>query len=191
MNLIVNKMSTFDEFLCRVTRAGVPHSLPMDSAISTVVLQNVDPSNICQAFWLLESLQVSYTYVLNGYTVNRSFTASTTKLPKDRIIAPAIIYHNDTDYETYTDYHIFLDFSKVYYDANDNDIFGLKLELEEADAYDSMNIGFYQQDGMLSTTCQTTFLGKNLTLYLNYNPDWISSASISNFSLTPTYFELD
>lgn len=182
-------MSKFDEFLCRVTSAGVPHSLPTDREIGTVVLQNVEPTNICKAFWLLESLHVYYAYVLNGYTVNRSFSASTTKKPKDRLIAPAVIYHNETDYATYTDYHVFLDFSKVYYDASEPNIFGLKLELEEADAYDSMNISFYKQEGMLAESCQTTFLDKNLTLYLNYNPNFISSASISNFSLTPTYFE--
>ena len=184
-------MRIFEKFLCRVTSAGVPHYLPMNSAISTVILQDVDPANICKVFWLLKSLQMSYTYTLNNFTANRSFTASTTKPPQKRIIAPAIIYHNDSDHNTCTDYHGFLDFSKIYYDASSNDVFGLRLVLEEADAHSYMKIRFYPYPGMLSTTSQTTFLDKSITLYLNYDPTMISYASIGNFSLTPTYFELN
>lgn len=160
-----------------------------NSDIAAASLQNVPASYICYSYWYIQSLTVSYTYVLNSYEVNREIIATTTKLPKDRWDSSAIIYYNDTDPVTATDYHIFYDLTKVYYDQVNQGIYGMRLEIEEADAYGSLAIGFTPVPGKGHISATTEFLKSPVTLYLSYDTELVTSASFSDLSITMTPWE--
>ena len=79
-----------DNFLCRVSFADVPHTLEHINHISDTNLYPISPE-------LLSSLNIEYSYSINGVNVNRSFFVSSGIIPKNRLISPAVFYKNEYD----------------------------------------------------------------------------------------------
>ncbi|MDR2737372.1 MAG: hypothetical protein LBB18_00305 [Puniceicoccales bacterium] len=178
------------DFLTRVSFAGVPHTLPHDSDISQATLFPITPSLACKLYWMLSSLTADYTYSINGVHVSRSFSASTTVVPKNRMIAPAMIYETAYDTQIQTSYLMKMSLDKVYFNGNNNSEIGFNLRIEESDNYDIMKLCLYPAPEMNNISLNFTFMDQPLSAYLNFNPSLVTSATLTNFSLTPQFFEI-
>ncbi|MDR2629035.1 MAG: hypothetical protein LBC30_03550 [Puniceicoccales bacterium] len=176
-----------DEFLTRVSFAGVPHTLPHSSDISQATLYPMTPYDVCKAYWTLLSLTVSYAYAINGVQIYRNFSATSSVTPKNRLIAPAIFEATDFDSQTQTSYVVALKLDKVYFDIDDNSKIGLKLIFEEADSSNLINLCLRQISGMNNIGREFTFLNKTLGVYLNYQSPPVTSVSFSNFAMVPEF----
>ncbi|MDR2779141.1 MAG: hypothetical protein LBB16_02540 [Puniceicoccales bacterium] len=177
-----------DEFLTRVSFAGVPHTLAHDSDISKATLYPMTPEDVCKVYWTLFSLTVSYVYSINGVQISRDFsTTSSAIIPKDRLIAPAIFEGTDFDSQTQTSYTMALKLDTVYFNMDDNAKVGLKLIFEEADSANFINLCLRPIAGMNSVAKEFTFLNTTFVAYLNYQFPPVVSASLSKFTMIPEF----
>ncbi|MDR0742325.1 MAG: hypothetical protein LBE98_02575 [Puniceicoccales bacterium] len=176
-----------DEFLTRVSFAGVPHTLPHSSDTSQTTLYPMAPNDVCKAYWTLSSLAVSYVYSINGVQVYRNFSATSSVIPKNRLIAPATFETTDFDSQTQTSYIMALKLDEVYFDTDDNSKVGLKLIFEEADSFNLINLCLRPISGMNNIAREFTFLNKTLGVYLNYQSPSVTSASFSSFAMVPEF----
>ncbi|MDR1414140.1 MAG: hypothetical protein LBI56_04395 [Puniceicoccales bacterium] len=179
-----------NKFLARVSFAGVPHTLPHSSDTSQATLFPMGAEAVCQLYWLLSSLNLVYSYSVNGTQVSRNFSATSSIIPKNRLIAPATFYATAYDSSRQTSYAIDLQLGTVYFDANNKSKVGLKLVIEEADSFGLIKLCLQPISGMSRVFRAFTFLGKELTIYLNYSSAQVTSASLINFSLTPNFFSI-
>jgi hypothetical protein len=144
----------------------------------------------CKLYWTLSSLTANYAYSINGVQVSRSFSASTTIVPKNRLIAPATIYETAYDSQSQTSYLLELSLDKIYFNVDDNSEVGFNLMVEESDNYGIMNLCLRQVSGMGNVSQQFTFMGQSLSAYLNFNQSLVTSAVLTSFSLTPQFFAI-
>ena len=179
-----------NEFLTRVSFAGVPHALPHDGDTSQATLYPITAQDACQLYWLLSSLDVSYTYAVNGNQISRNFSATSTAVPKSRLISPATFYKTTYDSATQTSYVVDLQLGKVYFAGDDNSKIGFRLIVEETDSFNLINLCLNQISGMANVSRTFTFMGKTLTMYLNYNSASISTAALASFSMAPQFFTI-
>jgi hypothetical protein len=175
-------------FLTRVSFAGVPHTLPHSDDTSLATLYPISPELACKLYWLLSSLSVSYAYSINGVQVSRSFSASTTMIPKNRMITPAMIYETAYDPQFQTSYLLEMYPDRVYFNGEDNSKVGFNLRVEEADNLGIMKLSLRPEANMDSVSLPFTFMEQTFPAYLNYNTSLVNSASLTNFSLTPQFF---
>ncbi|MDR1173672.1 MAG: hypothetical protein LBK24_02670 [Puniceicoccales bacterium] len=176
-----------DEFLTRVSFAGVPHTLPHSSDTSQATLYPMTAHDVCKAYWTLSSLTVSYVYSINGVQIYRDFSATSSVTPKNRLIAPATLETTDFDSQTQTSYVMALKLDEVYFDTDDNSKIGLKLIFEEADSFNLINLCLRPIPGMDNIAREFTFLNKTLGVYLNYQSPPVTSASFSTFAMVPEF----
>ncbi|MDR1528252.1 MAG: hypothetical protein LBS22_01545 [Puniceicoccales bacterium] len=176
-----------DEFLTRVSFAGVPHTLPHSSNISQVTLYPMTPHDVCKVYWTLSSLAVSYVYSINGVSVYRNFSATSSVTPKNRLIAPATFETTDFDSQTQTSYAMALKLDGVYFSTDDNSKIGLKLIFEEVDSFNLINLCLWPIPGMDNIAREFTFLNKSFSVYLNYQSPSVTSASFSSFAMVPEF----
>jgi hypothetical protein len=176
-----------DNFLCRVSFAGVPHTLEHINRISDANLYPISPEKLCQMYWLLSSLNIEYSYSINGVNVNRSFSVSSGIIPKNRLISPAVFYKSEYDPLFQTSYSANLDFLKIYFNANNLRNLGLSFSLSEADSFGLFWLGLEQKHGMSVVSRNFSFAGNSMTAYLCYSPSLVSTASFHNISITEQY----
>jgi hypothetical protein len=176
-----------DEFLTRVSFAGVPHTLPHDSDTSQATLYPMTPSEVCKVYWMLSSLTASYVYSINGVQISRNFSATSPVAPKNRLIAPATFEATDFDSQTQTSYVVALKLDTVYFDGDDNSKVGLKLIFEEADSSNLINLCLRPISGMGNVAREFTFLNKTFLAYLNYQSPPVTSAALLSFTMEPEF----
>jgi hypothetical protein len=179
-----------NEFLTRVSFAGVPHTLPHSDDISQATLFPITAQVVCQLYWLLSSLNVAYSYSVNGTQVSRNFSATSSIIPKNRLIAPATFYETAYDPSVQTSYVVELHLETVYFDGSNKSQLGLKMTIEESDSFNLIKLCLQPISGMGSVSRSFTFMDKTLTAYLNYNSSMITSATLTSFSLTPQFFSI-
>ncbi|MDR1414069.1 MAG: hypothetical protein LBI56_04005 [Puniceicoccales bacterium] len=179
-----------NEFLARVSFAGVPHTLSHSSDISQATLFPIGAQTVCQLYWLLSSLTVAYSYSINGMQISRNFSMASSIAPKNRLILPPTFYETGYDSSVQTSYVAELHMGTVYFSADDESQLGLKLTLEEADSVALIKLCLQPVAGMSRVSQPFTFLGKTLIAYLNYNSSVITSASLLNFSLAPQFISV-
>jgi hypothetical protein len=179
-----------DEFLTRVSFAGVPHTLSHSDDVSQATIYPISAGDVCKLYWLLSSLNLSYTYSKNGVNIARNFSAASTITPKDRMITPATFFTTAYDAPTQASYTLDLSFEEIYFDSTDNAKLGIKLTIEETDTYNFIDLCLNQVQGMENISRSFTFMGRSFQAYLNYDAAHISSASFSSFSITPQFFTI-
>ena len=176
-----------DNFLCRVSFAGVPHTLEHSDNISNANLYPISPEKLCQMYWLLSSLNIEYSYSINGVNVNRSFSVSSEIIPKNRLVSPAVFYKSEYDPLFQTSYVANLDFSKIYFNANNLRNLGLSFSLSEADSFGLFWLGLEKKHGMSVVSRNFSFVGNPMTAYLCYSPSLVSAANFYDISITERY----
>ncbi|MDR2432218.1 MAG: hypothetical protein LBD34_00485 [Puniceicoccales bacterium] len=176
-----------NEFLTRVSFAGIPHALPHSSDTSQATLYPMTPHDVCKVYWTLSSLTISYAYSINEVQICRNFSATSSVAPKNRLIAPATFETTDFDSQTQTSYVMALKLDGVYFDADDNSKTGLELIFEEADSFNLINLCLRPIPGMGNIAREFTFLNKTFGVYLNYQSPPVTSASFSNFVMVPEF----
>ena len=177
-----------EQFLTRVSFAGVPHTLEHIGNLSQATLTQLSPATVCQIYWMLSKITVSYSYVINGIDVSRSISIESSVVPKNRMISPASFYKSEYDSSLQTSYVVQLDLSKVYFDPSDSSILGINFNIQESDNFGLFVFGLHQISGMSSVSSNASIFGRNLTIYLNYNPSLVTSASITNVSFATEFF---
>ncbi|MDR0595831.1 MAG: hypothetical protein LBF94_04050 [Puniceicoccales bacterium] len=176
-----------EEFLCRVSFAGVPHTTEHDSNISQATVKNISPSDMCTLFWLLEGIRLKYSYAINGVSISRDFSTTVDVEPKYRLIAPVEFYTTSYDSSTMMSYLCRLDFSTVYFDENSQ--CGVKLLFNETDITGAINFNLQPMAGMQSVSLSVPFFNSTITVYLNYLASVVSSAHINYFQILLSFAE--
>jgi hypothetical protein len=177
-----------DNFLTRVSFAGVPHTLTHSSDLSEATIFPINAQNTCHLYWMLSSLDISYAYTINGVQVSRNFSVTSSVIPKNRLISPAIFYATGYDSSVQTSYVAELHLDKVYFNTDDKSQLGLKLTIAESDNFGIMNLALHQKSGMNNIARNFSFAGGTFVVYLNYSPTLVTSASFASFSITANFF---
>ncbi len=179
-----------NKFLCRVSFAGVPHTLQHIDSATTANLFPLSPTDVCRIYWLLQSMHIKYQYSINGINVSRDFTVSSSVIPKNRLISPAIFYATEYDSNTQTAYMAQLDMQKIYFDQSNQEHVGFNFTLSEADNFGVMDLCLEALPNMKNIQRSFSFAGQTITAYLNYNSSMVSSAVFNNISIEETYYQL-
>lgn len=179
-----------DNFLCRVSFAGVPHTMQHIASVGAANIFPLSPKDACRIYWLLQSIRIRYQYTINGIAVARDFTISSSMIPKNRLLSPAIFYTTEYDSNTQTAYMAQLDLQKIYYDPSNNGHVGFNFTLSEADNFGIMNLCLQPLSNMKNLSRSFSLAGKTMTAYLNYNSSMVSSATFHNISIEETYYQL-
>ncbi|MDR0351776.1 MAG: hypothetical protein LBH49_04030 [Puniceicoccales bacterium] len=193
-------MSNFDPFLCRVNEAGVPHAIPLDSNIYTAPALWFSQSAMCNFYWLLNKITISYSYSFtldsspnSPYSIDRTFSMTDDpSLPKYRIIrAPEFAgYNYDASWDISS--RASVDLSKIYF----NDIlgtYGAKIDFKEwsnPEENPVLELALAQRTGdtWASVSYEFMFLDNAITVYLNYLLSDILSGTIDSFGMTAEFF---
>lgn len=178
-----------NEFLCRVSFAGVPHNLPHINSATTANLFPLTPSDACNMYWSLQSIHIVYEYSINKINVSRDFTVSSSVIPKNRLISPAIFYATEYDSNTQTAYMAQLDMQKIYFDSSNKQHVGFNFILSEADNFGVMNLCLQSLQNMKNIQRSFSFAGQTMIAYLNYNSSIVSSVTFNNISIEETYYQ--
>jgi hypothetical protein len=170
-----------EDFLCRVSYAGVPHTIEHNPDISQATVQSISAADMCTLFWLLESIQLRYSYVINGVSVSRDFYATSAVAPKYRLITPVELYASSYDSSAMTSYLCHLNFDTVYFGENGQ--FGLKLLFNEIDSTGAISLNLQPMSGMQNVSLNVPFFNNIITVYLNYLASAVDTAQINFFEV--------
>ena len=179
-----------ENFLTRVSFAGVPHTLQHIANLSQATVSPLRPADICRIYWMLSRLTISYSFSINGVQVSRNIAATSSIMPRQRMISPATFYKSQYDSDLRTSYVVELDLSRVYFDPQATTNIGLRLNFQESDNFGLFNIGLSRIDGMSQIVSLINIFDKNIPAYLNYNPSLATSASLSNITTTMDFFTI-
>ena len=165
-------------FLSRVSYAGVPHTLPHSSDISQATLYPLSPKEACRLYWMVATVTIRYAYTLNGVSISREIPLSTTVEPRERLIAPATLYQSQYDSVTQSSYLGSLDLTTVYFDPQNLSSVGFKFSINETEYMNLFSISMSSVSGMGQISKTFDFMGHVFSLYLCYNSQLVTSASL-------------
>lgn len=169
-----------EPFLCRVSHAGVPHTIT-HSLTQDYSVYGLSAKSMCKLYWTLSKLTISYTFSANDVSLSRTFFAQTMSEPRDRLLVPPDIYNTGYDSEYDTSYLCRLNLDTIY--LLPDGTFGLKLMVNEIDSTDSVNLNTFQMENMASISCDFHLLEGTGKMFLNYDTNVITSASIEQFNI--------
>ncbi|MDR2721214.1 MAG: hypothetical protein LBB15_02915 [Puniceicoccales bacterium] len=144
-------------------------------------MRNISASDMCTLFWLLEKIQLTYSFSINGVSVYRDFYAISEIEPKYRLIIPVELYASSYDSSTMTSHLCHLNFDTVYFGERGE--YGLGFLFSEIDTTGAINLNLRPIAGMLNINLSVPFFNGTTTVYLNYLPSVISSAKIDFFEI--------
>ncbi|MDR2436169.1 MAG: hypothetical protein LBD33_02575, partial [Puniceicoccales bacterium] len=174
-----------EDFLCRVSFAGVPHAAEHNPNINQATIRNISAGDMCTLFWLLEKIQLAYSFSINGVSVYRDFYATSEVEPKYRLIAPVELYASSYDSSTMTSYLCRLNFDTVYFGEGGE--CGLGFLFSEIDTTGAINLNLQPMAGMQNVSLGVPFFNSAVTVYLNYLPSVVNSAQINYFEIKLTF----
>jgi hypothetical protein len=174
-------------FLCRVSHAGVPHTVTHSPNIAQATVCGIEARDMCTLFWLLSSIRLRYSFEINGVSISRDFSVTSTLAPKNRLIIPANFYATAYDSATATSCLCRLPFDTVFFD--ENLLCGVKFQFSEIDTTGAINFNIAPVSGMQNVNLPVQFFNCETTVYLNYLPSVITSAQINYFEITLGFFE--
>lgn len=181
-------------FLYRVSEAGVPHSIPYAPYGALATLRDLSSQEVATLYWLLETLTIDYHYSINGIGLQRHYAISGTDYPPiQRPRFPSfLLSHMAYDPNYSYPYLGSLRFGMVYQDPTQTGRYGLQFSLYEEDGlgYSLFCLTTAPQHDKLTNRIRHdfSFLDKSLSLYLYYNPTYISKPSLDSVTLTATFF---
>ncbi|MDR0728432.1 MAG: hypothetical protein LBF21_02390 [Puniceicoccales bacterium] len=190
-------MSSFEVFLYRVSEAGVPHHIPYEPYGEPATLRDLSTQEVANLYWLLETLTVDYHYSINGIGLQRHYVISGTDTPPiQRPKFPSfLLSHMAYDPNYNYPYRGSLHFGTIYQDPAQAGRYGLPLSLYEEDGtgYSLFCLTTAPQHSSLTERIpyDFSFLGKALSLYLYYNPSYVSNPSLDSVTLTASFFSND
>jgi hypothetical protein len=175
------------DFLCRVSHAGVPHTITHSSNIDQATVRDIEPQDMCTLFWLLKSIRLQYSFVINGVEIERDFLAESEIEPRDRLIVPAEFYESFYDTSTATSRLCRLILDTVFFDEDLK--CGIKFQFNEIDSTGAINFNVIPMAGMQNVSLSVPFFNGEITVYLNYLPSVVTGAQINYFEITLSFFE--
>ncbi|MDR1591073.1 MAG: hypothetical protein LBR92_03715 [Puniceicoccales bacterium] len=194
-------MSTYTPFLCRVTPYGTPFFVPLEVSSGSFVINNLSAAELCQYYWLLESVTIHYKMLFYGSVVistDLSLGGMYATQPRQRILGvPSFlgtIFHESVGIQASSN----IDFSTIYLQGSglyavDFD-FTIYTRIETL-AGSNFLVSFYRSVGSNGQrnsykTQTVNFLGESITVYLNYNDQNFDSDEIelTEFSLAATFY---
>jgi hypothetical protein len=172
-----------EDFLCRVSRSGVPHAIEHNLNIDQATVRNISAGDMCTLFWLLEKIQLTYSFSINGVSVYRDFYAASEVEPKYRLVAPVELYTSSYDSSTMTSYLCHLNWDRVYLGEEEC---GLGLLFSEIDITGVINLNLQPMAGMQNVNLDVPFFNSAMTVYLNYLPSAVNLAQLNTFEVKLT-----
>jgi hypothetical protein len=173
-----------EDFLCRVSCVGVPHAVEHNPNIDQATVRNISASDMCTLFWLLEKIQLTYSFSIDGISVYRDLYAISEVDPKYRLISPVELYASAYDSSTMTSYLCHLNFDEVYFGEGGE--CGLGFLFSEIDTTGAINLNLQPVAGMQNVNLSVPFFNGAMTVYLNYLPSVVNSAQINYFEVELT-----
>jgi hypothetical protein len=196
-------MATFTPFFCRVTPYGTPHFVPLESSSHTFILNNLSAQEVCHYYWLLHKLVFYYKLTFSGSLVVEKYLSmgTTTIVPRNRLISVPAFSGSLFDSSTGIIWNGAINFSKIY--LQDDGQYAIDLQFAAYNQTEGLGESHFllsfgrslgdsgQRDAYQSTVID--FMGKNISVYLNYNSQIWSGTSIAlnDFSLTATFYDND
>ncbi|MDR0418077.1 MAG: hypothetical protein LBH08_01400 [Puniceicoccales bacterium] len=195
-------MSTYTPFLCHVTPYGTPFFVPLKSSADTFMISNLSAEELCRNYWLLESLTIYYKLIFSGsleITGNLSLGGMYATAPRMRLLnVPSFqgtIFHSSSGVQADGN----VDFSSIYHQSDGlyavNFDFAIYARVETISGSNFL-VSFYRSVGHSSQrnsykTQTVNFLGKSITVYLNYNDQiWESDEiELAEFSLAAVLYD--
>jgi hypothetical protein len=194
-------MSTYTPFLCRVTPYGTPFFVPLEPSSGNFVINNLSAEALCHHYWLLESVTIHYKLTFSG-----SLEVGTDLLlggmygtvPRRRLLAvpsfQGTIFHSSSGVQAEGD----IDFSTVYLQENglhavnfDFAIYSKVATMPGSNFLVSFDRSIGSSGQRNSYKSQVVnFLGKSVTIYLNYNDQiWNGDEiELNEFSLGAVFY---
>lgn len=71
-----------EPFLCRVSSAGVPHTIT-HSKENKYTISGLSADDMCKLYWTLNAINIHYSFNINGINVTRAIIATTEVIPKN------------------------------------------------------------------------------------------------------------
>jgi hypothetical protein len=194
-------MSTYTPFLCRVTPYGTPFFVSLASSSDSFVIDNLSAEELCHYYWLLESVTIHYKLTFSGSLVVESsllLGGMYGTVPRRRLLGvpsfSGTIFHSASGVQAEGD----IDFSTVYeresgpYAVNFD--FAIYSKVETVPGSNFL-VSFGRSTGSSGQrnrykTQVVSFLGRSVTVYLNYNDQiWGSDEiELNEFSLGAVFF---
>ena len=187
----------FSDFLCRVTAAGVPHSIKHIYQDIACPFSGFTGSEMCHLYWCLHSVVVRYRISIDGVGVisGACTLGNSSNSPSLRLLSPGIFSADYIDSSYNTRHCINLDFSSVYISSAGD--FGVQFDLyvynEEEGREDSTILLSLSRD---IGTCRDASICRQFRLFdrdhdvfLNYSSDIWDSVELLEFSIDCIFFE--
>jgi hypothetical protein len=187
-------MSSFESFLYRVSEAGVPHHVPYAPYDHQATLRGLSTQEVADLYWLLETLTVDYHYTINGVGLQRHYSIQATDYPPIQRPKFQSFVINKMGYDPLYNYPYIgaIRFGTIFQDPQQAEHYGLNLSIYEEDGtgYNLFCLTTDDEYESLNARVDSTFsfMGKDCTLYLYYNPNYVSSASLDTISLSAEFF---
>jgi hypothetical protein len=197
-------MSTYTPFLCRVTPYGTPFFVPLEFSSGSFAISNLSAEALCRYYWLLESVTIHYKLIFSGSLevgTDLSFGGMYGTAPRQRLLTvpsfSGMIFHSSSGVQAEGN----VNFSTIY--LQESGLYAVNFDLaiySKAETIGGSNflVSFQrsigssgQRDSYRSRT--VNFLGKSVTIYLNYNDQiWGSDKiELDEFSLAATFYNND
>ncbi len=169
-----------EPFLCRVSFAGVPHTIT-HSQSEEYTISGLSAEDMCKLYWTLNGMTVRYSFSINEVSLTRTLFAESDISPKNRLVTPVEFYQTGYDSEYDTSYLCRLNFNTIY--LLEDGTLGVRLLISEIDSTGVVNFNTIPMTNMSSISYDFNFMDTLAKIYLNYNPDVVTSATIEEFML--------
>jgi hypothetical protein len=185
-----------------VTPYGVPFFVPLEFSSGNFVIDQLSAEELCHYYWLLESVMIHYKLTFSGSLEvegNLLLGGMYGRVPRMRLLSvpnfQATIFHSASGVQGEGS----VDFSTIYcqngglYAVNFDCVLYAKVETV---AGSNFLVSFHRSVGSSGQrdsykTQAVNFLGKSVTVYLNYNGQVWSGDEIEldEFSLGATFYD--
>jgi len=176
-----------EPFTVATSDAGVTKDWCVNDMKGDETLQDLTPEDVARIYWMLEKVELLYTYTVQGITRSRYLILASKKKPLERIAWPPAFKTEGADGAI--DYFSSLEVGNVARDKETGKL-AMPLIVEEADEYENFVVTTERLEGyFLAAQKPFQAFDRKLTLYLwVYNKQW--TGSIQNAELTEDYFEV-
>jgi hypothetical protein len=194
-------MSTYTPFLCPVTPYGTPFFVSLEASSDNFAMNNISAEELCFYYWLLESVTIHYKLIFSGSLEvegNLVLGGMYGTVPRMRLLDvpnfSGTIFHSASGLQAEGS----IDFSTI--DCQVDGLYAVNFAFNAYDRIEGIGgsnclLSFYRSVGSTGQrnshqSQAVNFLGKRVTIYLNYNNQIWSEDEIelNEFSLAATFF---
>lgn len=173
-------------FTIGVSESGMPHTVVWAASVGQ---ENMELSavELCWWYWMLEGVEVSYSFTIRGQKVDRKMEAIGDAPPLERALRPALFIDEGDFGERYGYFDI--DLCNV---TQTKDGYGVRLNLYETDDRKTFFFELSPPETEFYTlaTLAVKFLDKTITAYLS-SLKKSDKGAIHSVTLKPRFYEIE